>query len=94
MVVLLVRFNKTKLDLDMLARRTLNSNYKRDHFAACIVRCREGVGLFFASGTVVISFRKWSLRTKLRQFFVKAAQRIDPALKVSCCSVQTMTAKQ
>ena len=69
-----------QIDIATLARKTLNAHYDKSRFAACIVRSPKGVGLFFASGYVVITFGHLDLREEMEDLYMKKIQSIDPSI--------------
>lgn len=91
MVVLLLKLNKSKIDLDTLARNTLNAHYKKKRFAACIIRCPKGVGLFFSSGTVVLSFGDIRFRDYLESLYIEKLRVFDPELSIVSSKIQNTT---
>lgn len=92
MSVVLVTLNK-HIDLHTLARQTINAHYDKKRFAACIVRTQKGVGPFFASGTIVITFGHLDLRDEMEAVYMQQIQSIDPKVsKVASRIVNTTMA--
>jgi TATA-box binding protein (TBP) (component of TFIID and TFIIIB) len=91
MSVVLVTLNKSFIDLDKLARKTINAHYLKNRFAACIVRYTSGVGLFFASGTIVISFSDLDKKNELTSLYIKTVQCIDPEIQIKSSKIVNTT---
>jgi TATA-box binding protein (TBP) (component of TFIID and TFIIIB) len=92
MSVILLTLNKNYIDLDTLARKTLNSHYLKNRFAACIVRDKgKGVALYFGSGTIVISFDDLSKRDELTALYIKKLSIVDSELKVFSSKIVNTT---
>lgn len=80
MSVVEVKLNK-HIDVALLARKTVNAHYQKRRFAACIIRTPNGVGLFFASGTIMITFGHLDLREEMEALYMKKIQFIDPTVE-------------
>lgn len=90
MSVVLVTLNK-HIDLLALACRTENAHYDKKRFAACIVRTGMGVGLFFASGTVVLTFGHLDLLNVIEPVFMGKIRAIDDSVRKVNTRIVTTT---
>ena len=90
MSVVLVELS-SHIDLSALARRTLNAHYQKERFAACIIRSRKGVGLYFQSGRVVITFGHLDDRETVERMFLKKIQQIDTSISKKASRVVNTT---
>lgn len=91
MVVELLTFDST-INLDHLARVTLNAHFLKKRFAASIVRCPFGVALYYSSGLVLINYNSLSKRKQLLELYTNILHRIQPSTKLMHTQVITMTA--
>ena len=90
MTVVLVTLNK-RIDLLTISRRTINAHYFKRRFAASIIRSQNGVGLFFASGSIVISFGSLEHRDQLTSFYLEIIHKVDPTVQMVNSKIVNMT---
>ena len=81
LAVVLITLNK-QIDLDNLARKTINAHYLKKRFAACIVRRGNVAGLFFTSGSIVLTFKHLKQREELTSLYMNIARSVDPDLEI------------
>lgn len=90
MSVVYIQFNE-KINLALMARRTINAHYKKKRFAACIVRSNQGVGMFYSSGKLIMNFKHISQTNSLLDLYSNMAKQIHPNLEIVSLKTITMT---
>ena len=81
-VMTVVRMQLDKqINLHNLARNTINAHYDKARFAACIVRSELGCGLYFAAGTIVLTFRHLDLREEIEERYMAIVRAIEPTVQ-------------
>lgn len=91
MSVELISFNST-FNLELIARKTINSNYQKNRFAACIVRCKHGVGMFYSSGELLMNLNGLEQREACLALYTGILQKIDSAIRIVDRKTVTLTA--
>lgn len=81
LAVVLITLNK-QIDLENLARKTINAHYLKKRFAACIVRRGSIAGLFFTAGSIVLTFKHLKQRDELTSLYMSIARAVDPELEI------------